>query len=433
MKVLWLSSANTLCDEKGDRAYNGKGWIASLQGAVREYAPSVTLAVAFLSSEDSEATVRDGVTYYKIRRRTPKGLCKLMDNWSEGKPENYDDRIRQIADDFRPDIIQVFGCETKLASAILSIKDIPVIVHIQGILNECLPRFFPPGFRPEDMVTSATFINEKILRNGYIHLYEDYRRRALKETAYLSGMRFAAGRTLWDKSAIMKYSSAEYFHIDEVLRPVFYRYAGAALDKTACIASAGKVDGGNGHVSRIASTISAVPYKGLDMILKTADLLKKDGRKFRWDVAGISEDSGIVSIFEKKTGIKARECGIRFTGVIDDTLLAKALLDADIYVHPSYIENSPNSVCEAQILGIPAAVTDAGGTSSLVQDGATGKVVGTGDSFAMAEAIAYYIDRPQEAAETAKAAAVAAAMRHDRRRIVSDLLSAYHSVTGISD
>lgn len=429
MKVLWLSPANTLFNEKGDRAYNGKGWVASLQDAVREYAPSIRLAIAFLSTEDSGAIVQDGVSYYKIRRRTPAGFRKLMHNWSKDVSENYDDRIRQIADDFKPDIIQVFGCETKLASAILSIKDIPVIVHIQGILNECLPCFFPPGFCTEDMVTSSTFINEKILRNGYIHLYDDYRRRAVKEKSYLSGMRYAMGRTFWDKAAVQKYSSACYFHVDEVLRPVFYSYAaGAGPGKADNMASGHAWYGGNGHIIRLASTISPVPYKGLDLILRTASILKKDGRKVRWDVAGINPGSDIVRIFEKKTGIKAEDNGIRFLGVIDEVRLAQTLLDSDIYVHPSYIDNSPNSVCEAQMLGIPAVVTDAGGTSALVKDGTTGKVVATGDSAAMAEAIAGYMDRPQEAYATAKAAAEAAALRHDRRKIVSDLLSAYQLI-----
>ena len=41
MKALWLSTANTMYDEKGDRAYNGKGWIASLQDAVSAYAPGL--------------------------------------------------------------------------------------------------------------------------------------------------------------------------------------------------------------------------------------------------------------------------------------------------------------------------------------------------------------------------------------------------------
>ena len=69
MKVLWLSPANTLFNEKGDRTYNGKGWVASLQDAVAASGADIRLAVAFLSKDGPSKTVRDGVTYYSIRWR----------------------------------------------------------------------------------------------------------------------------------------------------------------------------------------------------------------------------------------------------------------------------------------------------------------------------------------------------------------------------
>ena len=159
MKVLWLSSSNTLFNEKGDRAYNGKGWIASLQDAVAEYGKDITLGVAFLSSEDSDAIVRDGITYFRIRKRQFSGFRKLYRNWTGGNTENYDDRIGEIVKEFSPDIVHIFGCESKLASAVASITGRPVIIHIQGILNETVPYFYPPGFSGSDMIVPQTFVN----------------------------------------------------------------------------------------------------------------------------------------------------------------------------------------------------------------------------------------------------------------------------------
>lgn len=43
------------------------------------------------------------------------------------------------------------------------------------------------------------------------------------------------------------------------------------------------------------------------------------------------------------------------------------LLRADVYVHPSYIDNSPNSLCKAQILGVPVISCNVGGISSLIE------------------------------------------------------------------
>ena len=41
-------------------------------------------------------------------------------------------------------------------------------------------------------------------------------------------------------------------------------------------------------------------------------------------------------------------------------------------LHPTYIDNSPNSVCEAQCSGLPVIASNVGGVSSLIKDGYTG-------------------------------------------------------------
>ena len=112
MKVLWLSSANTLSDEKGDRAYNGKGWIASLQEAVCSTGKDIELAVAFLSSEGDSPVSRldkDGVTYYRIRKRSPGGVKKLIGNWTGFFAEIFVFEFMLIADDFCWYLIHVLG------------------------------------------------------------------------------------------------------------------------------------------------------------------------------------------------------------------------------------------------------------------------------------------------------------------------------------
>jgi len=41
-------------------------------------------------------------------------------------------------------------------------------------------------------------------------------------------------------------------------------------------------------------------------------------------------------------------------------------------LHPSYIDNSPNSVCEAQVFGLPVVASNVGGVSSLIENEETG-------------------------------------------------------------
>ena len=63
------------------------------------------------------------------------------------------------------------------------------------------------------------------------------------------------------------------------------------------------------------------------------------------------------------------------------------LLHSTVYVHPSYIDNSPNSVCEAQILGCTCISTDVGGTSSIVEEGKTGFLVPSNDPYKLASLV----------------------------------------------
>ena len=64
--------------------------------------------------------------------------------------------------------------------------------------------------------------------------------------------------------------------------------------------------------------------------------------------------------------------GIKLIGRIEASAVAKELAEADVYVHTAIIDNSPNSLCEAQYIGCPVLSTFVGGIPQLVEDGKTG-------------------------------------------------------------
>ena len=74
---------------------------------------------------------------------------------------------------------------------------------------------------------------------------------------------------------------------------------------------------------------------------------------------------------------------IRLLGVIP---ARTGLAAADALLLPSRTEGIPGAAIEASLSGLPVAATDVGGTSSVVLDGRTGRVVAAGDYDAMAEA-----------------------------------------------
>ena len=90
---------------------------------------------------------------------------------------------------------------------------------------------------------------------------------------------------------------------------------------------------------------------------------------------------------EKKLKTTFEENNVSFLGFTKPDDLTKILCESTMYVHTAYIENSPNSVCEAQCLGVPIISTNVGGISSLVEDGKQGILVPANDPWQMANSI----------------------------------------------
>ena len=96
--------------------------------------------------------------------------------------------------------------------------------------------------------------------------------------------------------------------------------------------------------------------------------------------------------------------------------MARELCRAHVFVISSYIENSPNSLCEAMQVGLPCVATYAGGIPSLVRNGSTGLLFPPGDAPLLAEAIARLFREDHLACRMGRAARIEASERHARKR-----------------
>ena len=94
------------------------------------------------------------------------------------------------------------------------------------------------------------------------------------------------------------------------------------------------------------------------------------------------------------------------------------MLDADIFVYPSRIENGCNAVQEAMLLGMPIVCTNSGGMSSTISNKENGVLVQVEDPFHMAGAIIIeLIENIDLAIEYGKNAKITAIKRHDKKTI----------------
>jgi glycosyltransferase involved in cell wall biosynthesis len=74
------------------------------------------------------------------------------------------------------------------------------------------------------------------------------------------------------------------------------------------------------------------------------------------------------------------------------------LLSSRLFVLPSRGEGLSNALLEAMSLGIPCVATDISGSQDLIRNRVNGLLVPSENAQALAEAIAFMLDNPAEAA-----------------------------------
>ena len=314
----------------------------------------------------------------------------------------------------QPDIIHIHGTEESFGLISDYIRDIPIVFSIQGMITPYKEKFFS-GI-PKEYAYKFDSLYDKVKGVGIKNLYQSFCYRAEREKQYLSQANYIFGRTFWDKDCTLTLNpERKYYVVNEILRPEFYK------KKWKGFFSDDKI--------KIVSTISGGIYKGMETVLKAACLLKQYGNlKFEWHIAGYTSSTKWVRICEKMTGILAKDCNIVFHGRIDAEPLSDLLCKSDIYVHVSHIENSPNSVCEAMILGMPVIASYAGGTASLLKHEEDGILYQDGDPYVLAGAIIEMQQNPTMAYKYAQTAREHALNRHDKKQIVKEVIEGYSDI-----
>ncbi|MCS7176653.1 MAG: glycosyltransferase family 4 protein [Candidatus Kapabacteria bacterium] len=86
--------------------------------------------------------------------------------------------------------------------------------------------------------------------------------------------------------------------------------------------------------------------------------------------------------------------GIRISGVLPASAVRQAMVEADVFVLPSYSEGFSMALLEAMAAGLPVVVTAVGALTELVTDGIHGRVVPPGDTAALASALLQSLQEP---------------------------------------
>lgn len=416
MRVLWFTNSPSLSADFLNNKSLGAGWISSLEAELSKI-DSIQLGVSFHLENSAEKSFKINKTeYFPIPVITPKSELKnIFLRWRNSS--NQEELIKSylnIIDEFKPDVINIFGTENSFGLMIPR-TNIPCVIHIQGSLTIVTKRWYSGLTKAEIF----KFSKLKPLLKGYgfyhDHLYT--KKTAIRERKIFKYCKYFMGRTDWDKriTAVLSPHSA-YYHCDEILRPAFY----TALWRP---------QSGLGDYT-VITTLRNCTYKGLETIFECAEILNKLqlNHKLKWRIIGISETDEIIYMIEKKYRTTFKENNINMLGgLMEDEIISEMLL-ADLFVHPSHVDNSPNSLCEAMLIGMPVIASYAGGIPSLVKDKHDGLLFQSGDSYALAGTVLELMKNQEYSKKLGYNARVRGIERQNPEKIIHDLMTIYQSV-----
>jgi len=414
MKVLWFSNSPGNAKEHLGDKFVGSSWIPALDKRMQG---KVELHVAFYYSKSLESFKVGETTYYPIGNKNWKlrALLEILTNKVIDTQDLY--RYLEIINLVKPDIIHIHGTENPFG-CIIPYTSIPVVISIQGYLT-VISHKYQNNFTKRNLKVRNFDLNRSVkailLSKSFYRSKKALGKRMNIERKNLLSSCFIIGRTDWDRrvTSILAPNS-KYYHCDEIIRDIFFKT---------------EWKGNNNSKIVIHSTIGNKPYKGLETVCEALHELNKLSEvQIEWQIAGIDQTDLIVKVIKRKLKKKYPTTGLKYLGQLNAQQLALNMSNADLFVSPSHIENSSNSLCEAMVMGMPCIATYAGGTGSMLTDGVEGILIQDGDPWVLAGSILEIYRNPQLAKKFSYNSRKRAFNRHNPDFIVNELIKYYEEI-----
>lgn len=374
MKVLWLCNIAlpVVARHMGMEGSNKEGWISGMAGTVLagQQENGIRLSVAFPVSPDMLPPGEE------IRRGTVTvGTASLsyygfMEDVSH--PEKYDGALepvlKKIVSIVEPDIVHCFGTEYPHTLAMCRVfprKD-RLLLGLQGLCTLYAEAYFAD--LPRRVIRSVT-LRDFLKKDSLRQQQEKFvlRGETEREAVRIAGN--VTGRTRWDRMGTAQWNPDVHYHeMNETLRPEFY---GPVWTQEGCEPHSIFVSQGDYPIKGLHYMLSALPailraYPDTKLYVAGNSLVEYRTLKQKLKISAYGK---YLRSLLKQGGIEER---VTFLGKLDAERMRDRYLASDAFVCCSSIENSPNSLGEAMLLGVPCISADVGGISSLFTNGVDG-------------------------------------------------------------
>lgn len=384
MKVLWVCNIMppVIGQYLGKECSVKEGWISGILMRLAKEKEDVELAISYPVAEVSEEEKREAVI-----ENNKKVICYGFVE-DTVHPETYggeslEKRLKDILEDFQPEVVHIFGTEYGHALAAAKAFNRPerTLVGLQGVISECAKEYMAD--LPKEIQNSVSF-RDLLKKDSMKKQQEKFFARGEREKEILKLCGNVTGRTAFDKAAAKRMNpDAKYFFMNETMRGEFYE---------------GKWKYGACEKHRIFFSQADYPLKGFHYLLQALSYIKEKYPDVTVAVAGNSlvkyetvKDKIKISAYGKylRKFIKELEMEdkITFLGKLSAEEMKQQYLKCQTFVCASSLENSPNSVGEAMLLGTPVVASYTGGIPSMLEHEKEGLLFEKGNPKALAKAI----------------------------------------------
>ncbi|WP_026498308.1 glycosyltransferase family 4 protein [Butyrivibrio sp. WCD2001] len=438
MKVLWVCNIMlpAFAKAKGLAWSDREGWLSGAYDKIlmgKENC-NITLGVAFPAEDMGRDAVKiENVSFY--------GFSENL-NAPEIYDEKLEDRFKEIYESFQPDLIHVFGTEFPHSLAAIRAFGKPerTLLGIQGLCSE-IEKVYMANL-PESVCNDMTF-RDKYKNDSLLQQKEKFAKRAENEIEAIKLTGHITGRTGFDKETTSKINpTAKYHKMNETMRPTFYKDAWRAVNTVP---------------HSIFLSQGDYPLKGFHFVLEAVPEILKEFPDTKIYVAGNS----VIGKIKRKTvtipdeqknssGKSKYPMAIRISaygkylkrlirrgrlggkvvmlGKLSAEQMKEQLLKCNLFICPSILENSPNSMAEAMLLGVPVVAADTGGIPDMLEKNVDGLLFEAGNPEDLAKCIRQMFREPVIAAVYGDNARKHAMITHDPAANFKRLVEIYKEI-----
>ena len=417
MRILWI--VNIIfpfpSQKLGLKENNFGGWLNALADEIKNV-ENIELSIATVYNGKKIQEYSDGIITYYLIPGAPALKYK----------KNLEKSWKIINDKFKPDLVHIHGTEYSHGLAFVNANpQVKVVTSIQGLVSKC-EQVYTANMELKEILKNITF-RDIIKRDNIFQQKNKFFKRGKNEIELIKKSDIILGRTIWDYANTKSINpQTKYYTSNEILRKNFYnkKWNINDIERHSVFCSQG-----------------SYPIKGLHYLLKSINILKD---KYEYSdvklyIAGtnIINDSNIENKI-KRTGyakyikklinkLKLQN-NIIWLGILNENEMIKYLLKSNVFVLPSALENSSNSLCEAMLLGMPCVASNTGGTMDLLEHKKQGYVFPYTEPAMCAEYISTLFENDKKSIEFGEMARKVALNRHNPQLVVKDIIKIYNQV-----